>query len=225
MTARLGVMLAGLCCVWRLVSWVALEPASEAWGAVRGRSPTAGWTFDTLVTDALGSLALIAAGAFVATSALIVVRELVVAAIPKAAEVLPAVGPAGWRRMVLSACGLTIAIPTFAVPAVATDHPDIAPCPLSCSATPLGGLSLPDLPLSGGARDRHGTALQSTMAVRSGDSLWTIAERLVGPGASNAHISAISHTLYAANRAAIGADPDLIYPGTTLTLPGVKDDR
>jgi hypothetical protein len=222
---RMGILLAGVSCVWWLVSWAALDPATEAWAGVRGRSPTAGWTLDRLVTDALGGLALVAAVAFVVTTALIVVRELLFAAIPTLADILPALGPAGWRRLVLSACGLTIAIPTLAVPAVATDHPDIAPCPASCSTTPLGGLALPDLPLSGVARGTQRTALDPTVTVRRGDSLWTIAERLAGPDASKALISAMTHDLYAENRAAIGVDPDLIYPGTTLTLPGGNDDR
>ena len=51
-----------------------------------------------------------------------------------------------------------------------------------------------------------------TWTVRSGDTLSGIAAALAVPGGWPA--------LYAANRAAIGPNPNIISPGTTLTLPG-----
>lgn len=55
--------------------------------------------------------------------------------------------------------------------------------------------------------------------VRPGDSLWLIAERLLPAGAGNGHITVAWHRLHAANRAAIGPDPDLVLPGTRLHVP------
>lgn len=55
--------------------------------------------------------------------------------------------------------------------------------------------------------------------VQRGDCLWSIAARRLGPGATSPAIDAAWRSIYAANRAAIGDDPNLIHPGLTLTLP------
>lgn len=58
--------------------------------------------------------------------------------------------------------------------------------------------------------------------VKPGDSLWAIACRhLQASGASttDAAVDRMWRAIYAANRHAIGADPDLIFPGTQLTIP------
>ncbi len=57
------------------------------------------------------------------------------------------------------------------------------------------------------------------MVVRNGDSLWRIAERRLPPTASSGEVAALTWRLYALNRPLIGDDPDLIYPGTTLSTP------
>jgi Domain of unknown function (DUF4397)/LysM domain len=60
----------------------------------------------------------------------------------------------------------------------------------------------------------------TSVVVRHGDSLWAIASRLLGPGAGN---EAIEHKLVAIwdlNAQRIGTgDPNLIFPGTRLSLP------
>ena len=56
--------------------------------------------------------------------------------------------------------------------------------------------------------------------MRPGDSLWSIAKRLIGPGASTAEIARGVHRLCQLNGDRIGTgDPDLIMPGQTLQLP------
>ena len=55
--------------------------------------------------------------------------------------------------------------------------------------------------------------------VRAGDSLWGIAARHLGAGATTAQIAAAWPRWYAANRAVIGPDPDQIEPGQRLVLP------
>jgi nucleoid-associated protein YgaU len=59
----------------------------------------------------------------------------------------------------------------------------------------------------------------TTVVVRAGDTLWSIAAGRLGPGASATEISAAWHAWYAANRATIGPDPGLIQPGQQLVAP------
>lgn len=53
---------------------------------------------------------------------------------------------------------------------------------------------------------------QKTYTVKSGDSLWTIAKKLLGDGGR-------WKELYNANKSTIGKDPNRIYPGQTLRIP------
>ena len=58
-----------------------------------------------------------------------------------------------------------------------------------------------------------------TVVVRRGDSLWRVAERALGPDASDREVAAAWPRWWAANREAVGDDPDLITPGTRLQPP------
>jgi nucleoid-associated protein YgaU len=55
--------------------------------------------------------------------------------------------------------------------------------------------------------------------VRRGDTLWDIAARHLGPGATSVDISRAWPAWYQANRAVIGADPGVIRPGELLSAP------
>jgi resuscitation-promoting factor RpfA len=55
--------------------------------------------------------------------------------------------------------------------------------------------------------------------VRAGDSLWSLTARDLGTQATPAQVAAGWPRLYAANRRAIGADPNLIHPGQRLVPP------
>jgi nucleoid-associated protein YgaU len=58
-----------------------------------------------------------------------------------------------------------------------------------------------------------------TYVVRSGDSLWSIATRLLGPRASAAEIADEVNRLWKLNRDRIGTgDPDLLPVSTELRL-------
>jgi nucleoid-associated protein YgaU len=59
----------------------------------------------------------------------------------------------------------------------------------------------------------------ATYVVVAGDCLWDIARRHLPAGASDAQVAAAWPRWWDANRAAIGADPDLIHPGTRLVVP------
>lgn len=68
---------------------------------------------------------------------------------------------------------------------------------------------------------RQSPAEESTreVVVRRGDTLWDLAAAYLPQEATDAEIAAEWQRWYAANRAVIGADPDLILPGQVLHIP------
>lgn len=56
------------------------------------------------------------------------------------------------------------------------------------------------------------TPKKTTYTVKSGDSLWAIAKKLLGNGSRYSEI-------YSLNKSIIGSNPNLIYPGQTFTIP------
>jgi nucleoid-associated protein YgaU len=61
--------------------------------------------------------------------------------------------------------------------------------------------------------------IPATYVVVVGDCLWDIARRHLPAGARDAQVADAWPRWWAANRAVIGADPDLIHPGTRLVVP------
>jgi LysM repeat protein len=58
--------------------------------------------------------------------------------------------------------------------------------------------------------------------VQPGDSLWAIATHHLearGDTPTNTRVDQLWRAIWASNRPAIGNDPDLIFPGTRLTIP------
>lgn len=79
---------------------------------------------------------------------------------------------------------------------------------------------VPDVRLvtaAGSSRAVHGA--DDGLVVRRGDTLWHLAARALGPSASAAQIAAEWPRWWQANRAVIGADPDLLMPGARLVAP------
>ncbi|GEA88620.1 hypothetical protein Q760_08230 [Cellulomonas cellasea DSM 20118] len=64
-----------------------------------------------------------------------------------------------------------------------------------------------------------GAASGQTVVVATGDSLWRIAQRALGPDASDQEVAAEWPRWYAANADVIGADPGLLLPGQVLRVP------
>jgi hypothetical protein len=137
--------------------------------------------------------------------------------------------PGGVRRLVLVACGLALA--SGASPALADGHghPEQHASRHRHGVAVLAGLPLPDraaLPARGSDADpvhrsrRRGRIVE----VVRGDSLWSIAARDLAAGASDALVDARWHAIYAANRAVIGPDPDVVEPGQRLRLPPSRRD-
>jgi nucleoid-associated protein YgaU len=58
-----------------------------------------------------------------------------------------------------------------------------------------------------------------------GDTLWDLAAAGLSSGASAAEVTARWHRIYRHNRAAIGPDPDLLVPGTSLELPTPREEN
>jgi nucleoid-associated protein YgaU len=57
------------------------------------------------------------------------------------------------------------------------------------------------------------------VVVTPGDSLWSISERRLGPGATQSQVARGVERIYALNRDLIGADPNLIFVGQRFALP------
>lgn len=115
------------------------------------------------------------------------------------------------RGLLLAACGIAV----FSTTAGVAHAHEGADAPLDAEA--LEGLPLPDRATGGGPA---GTPLDARVVrVRPGDSLWAIAARALGPGASAAQVTSYWHRIHAANAAVIGSDPDLLLPDQQLRLP------
>ena len=159
---------------------------------------------DTVATCAALAGCLLVAWLAAAT-VLVVLAELPGAAGRSARRLALQLTPPVLRRLLMlslsstvSATGLTPAAATTPWPAL--DWPGAAPAPVTAVAVPPTG---PDRQL----------------VVAPGDCLWRIAARELGPTATTAAVSAAWPRWYAANRAVIGPDPDLLQPGMRLVPP------
>lgn len=116
--------------------------------------------------------------------------------------------PEAARRLVLAACGLATLVAT--TPAEADPGAGSPPMPETAVAA---------LPRPGPA------PVAPVLRVEPGDSLWTLAQATLPPAATDADVDHAWRALWAANREAVGPDPDLIRPGTLLRRPTPKEHR
>src|SRR5918998_319909 len=63
------------------------------------------------------------------------------------------------------------------------------------------------------------------VVVASGDSLWSISETQLGPGAAPSRIARVAERIHALNRDQIGTDPNTILVGQKLALPAAVERR
>jgi hypothetical protein len=218
---RLCVVLAAEALLGLALRWVGapllhrgLLPSADAPGVTR-------WTLAHLVVVSAVVAAWLAFGFLVLSTLLTVLLvrlERGGAPMPTLSRLT---GPAWWRRALVAACGLSLAAP---VAANAVPHHEQSPdaCAITCRTgdqrpSVLAGLAFPDLP---GATVGTASAPPELRTVRRGDSLWRIARDELAPSAPDSAVCGEVAAIYAANRALIGPDPDLILPGTQLTLPG-----
>lgn len=183
-----------------------------------------------------GFVALLVAGcatvALLATGWLWLLALLVVHDVLRGRTVRDGV-PRAVRRVVLAACGLSLAT-GLAAPAYAGEP---GPPPVRAAASQaLVGLPLPDRTTTttqwlGSLADHRTPAHRpaavtdatDTVRVSPGDSLWSLAEQSLPPHATPAQVERRWREIYAANRGVVGADPDLIRPGQRLALPATDD--
>ena len=74
----------------------------------------------------------------------------------------------------------------------------------------------------GSDRDAHAAGY---VVVASGDSLWSISEGQLGPGATPSRIARVVERIHALNRDQIGTDPNTILVGQKLALPSAVERR
>lgn len=221
-----------------VVSAVLLDWATAGWADLRALPATPTATPDDAVADVAAVLGLVA-WAWLLLGAILTIADGVTRRPDHGLACR--VAPPAWRRLVLAAVGIgALSAPTavaqaspgeppHAVAVVAQHDPGRAPA--ASVADAIRGLPLPDRPYGRLAATiptdpagRHDGRPHDSrrVVVRPGDSLWTIAERHLGPDASAAEIATEWPRWYAANRARIGPDPDLITPGMVLHAPETK---
>lgn len=161
----------------------------------------------------------------------------VLVAAARGRRVRPRGCPRWLHRAVLGALGAAVT-GGLAAPALAVDGADAA----ASSVEVVRGLPYPDRPAgpatdltTAPTRPPRAPAARPALAevaplpapshvVRPGDTLWALAARDLSPAASAAEITDRWRLIYRLNRAAIGPDPDLIVPGTSLELPTPREE-
>lgn len=115
------------------------------------------------------------------------------------------------------------ATPFVASPTLATPPPPAAmtPPPTAARPTPTRSAAI----ITGAPHRASGDRADSGTdgyVVRRGDTLWEIAARHLGPGATTVDISRAWPAWYEANRDVIGPDPGVIRPGERLSPPSAS---
>jgi nucleoid-associated protein YgaU len=194
-------------------------------------------TPDTVVVDIAATLLLVAAAGLSFSIALNVTALALRRRLPRLSRACIGLTPHFCQRFVVMTCGVGLAAPlalgsaAIASP-LATHATHRYSGPAGRAEDRLAGLSFPDLPTLGqgkarvagranrdAARDPGHPEGSVRVVVRPGDSLWSIAAGRLTPDAPPAQIAALVGRLYAANRAVIGTNPDLILPGMSLIAP------
>ncbi len=231
MLLRVSAVLSG-CAVLALGSWLlARDPLLVALGRLHdGAGPgTLPGLLPDLVAGVMAAVLLGAAAWLVATTVLATLATLVTLVgclrpvAPGRGAVLAARIATGAERPCPPVVRRTVAA-VLGVAVVAGAAPALAE---PSGAGRLAGLRLPDrvtgtswtLAAPATLTTHHAERDAGDVIVRPGDSLWSLAARLLPHRAGDPEVSRAWHALYDANRTAVGADPDLIRPGTRLVVP------
>lgn len=211
---------------------LAILAAALTW-RLRPTTALDGTTADTAIVWCCAWLAWGLAGYLaIATAAAALGRLL--AGLGRAGELVSRLAPRHVRRLVDAAITTTVAatIVSTAAAAPATAAPQ--PAAVSERAPLVAGspLDWPGLTRSSPHHHVHHHDDRSNppdrgndVVVQPGDTLWRIAARDLGPGASGAAITEAWHAWYHANRAVIGPNPSIIRPGQHLHAPSRRPAR
>ena len=211
------------------------QAAGDAVGEVRAQPLHQATTFEPLVTlaAALGALAcLVWLGLGLVLTVLSALPPLTGTALERVAV---RVTPSALHRVATTLLGVAVAgASPGALPAAAAAELSTGSAGQSLRAPDPepGAALLPDLDRPVAARGHEqrrgchpGPAGRARVVVRSGDSLWRIAARALPARTARTRadrsraVAAAWPAWYAANRARIGPDPDLLLPGQVLTRP------
>lgn len=201
--------------LWAAVTAVVVTLGRIAVTGAVGLLRTPGPDFASLLVQFCSAVALVALAALWLLTTDVVRQVLRPAA--RATTDSPRRRPGPVRTLLLAACGVAVLSGTTTTAAFASDEPH---APLAAEV--LDGLPMPDRATGvGPAAAHHSTEPNGSpvVRVRSGDTLWAIAARTLGPAASQADVASYWRRIHAANAAAIGPDPDLIHPDQQLRLP------
>ncbi|MEG9225286.1 LysM peptidoglycan-binding domain-containing protein [Aeromicrobium sp. Sec7.5] len=115
-----------------------------------------------------------------------------------------------WLATTLSTGALLLAPAAHATPA----DLDGLPLPDRAPAVAASGPTVEEI-----SRPAPPGAPAATVTVRAGDCLWDLATRHAPAAASDREVARLTRVWHEANRAVIGADPDVLRPGQVLTIP------
>lgn len=199
-------------------------------------------------TDLLGALAAATGSAVVAWWLLSLVCSAATVALERcgnrrAAAAARRFSPAFMRRLILAALSLQLLSGPAAHASVApgpewmptrteasapanpgTSRPESSPAPVGPRWQPPAPVTGPGLLAPPGVRagvQAHKAPEQTpaVVTVLAGDTLWDIAKKDLGPGASDVEVALHWPRWYQANRTLIGLSPDVLLPGQVLHAP------
>lgn len=209
--------------VERVIRALALATASVVAAVLlwtcRPSAPGLGDGPDAAIVTAAAWLAEILASYLVAAVGTSTIAALL-GSRPPSGRLLEALSPRVVRRLVEAVIGVSVAAaglqPGTSVARADAGHPK--PAATDRARLPLS-LDWPGLDRPTASRPRPGPTGRRAVVVAPGDSLWAIAARALGPGAGAARVAVEWPRWWAANRAIVGADPDLVRPGERLLPP------
>ena len=218
-----------------VVGSAAVAPIAEGWEGVTGASSPAGdrssaSELTALLTGACALLLLLAWLWLLAAVGVCTYDALRSGPDPLPASVLR---PPLVRALVATALGAAaLAVPPAAQAdstraqgnLVPHDVIDASPAGHTTGRRVLAGLRVPDRSVGGVTGRTHDRADDrpvdpvGRLQVRPGDSLWSLTAALLPAEAPAGTVVAGWRLLYAANRAVVGPDPDLLLPGQSLRV-------
>jgi hypothetical protein len=217
---------------------IAVLAATVTW-RLRPTTELGGTTSDAAIVWGCAWLAWLLAGYLAVATAAAALGHLL-GGLGRTAHLVSGLAPRHLRRLVDAAITTTVAATIVSTAAAAPATAAPRPAAVSERAPLVAGspLDWPGLtsspphhhrhqhrPDGGSDPPRRQQSHGHKIVVQPGDTLWRIAARDLGPGASGAAITEAWHAWYQANRAVIGPNPSIIRPGQQLQAPDLRPAR